>query len=351
MLHSDSANTPAIEDMIEAFPLPTLVISGAGTLACMNAAAEVRFGKRALGRHLTTSLRHPKLVDAVELSLLDRAPRKVSFQVVENGNDVFYDVHLRAIAGTPLLILSFQNATEVVLAEQMRSDFVANVSHELRTPLTSLMGFIETLQGPARNDANARDRFLTIMSGEAERMNRLVGDLQSLSGVEAGEHVRPKTIIDVRDILQTMLSNIAPLAQDSGVALRCDLGEIPMQVTGDSDQLIQVFTNLVENAIKYGGGGDQAVQISVSVETHDPVLRGPAVAISVSDHGPGIDPIHLPRLTERFYRVDSHRSRQIGGTGLGLSIVKHILNRHRGRLKVDSQLGEGSQFTVILPSA
>lgn len=350
MLQSDLTDTPAIEVLIEAFPLPTLVIGVTGTLACMNAAAEALFGKKVLGRHFTTSLRHPKLVDAVERSLLDRVPRKVSYQVVENGSDAFYEAHVHAVDGTPFLILSFQNVTDVVLAEQMRSDFVANVSHELRTPLTSLMGFIETLRGPARDDSKARDRFLTIMAGEAERMNRLVGDLQSLSGVEADERVRPKTTIDLRDTLQTMLSNISPLAKDRRVRLQCDLGETPLLVIGDSDQLIQVFTNLVENAIKYGGA-DQSVEIAASKSVHDPVLRGPAIAITVYDHGPGIDPIHLPRLTERFYRADSHRSRELGGTGLGLSIVKHILNRHRGRLKIDSQLEQGSQFTVILPPA
>lgn len=341
-------DTPAIEDLIAAFPLPTLVIGNAETIECLNGAAEALLGKNVVGRHFTTSLRHPKLVDAVEHSLLDRTTRKVSYQVVENGGDAFYDVHLHAIAGTRLLFLSFENATDVVQAEQMRSDFVANVSHELRTPLTSVMGFIETLRGSARDDAKARERFLTVMAGEADRMNRLIGDLLSLSGVEADERVRPKTRIDLLDILQTVLGNIAPLAHDNRVTLHCDLDQIPLHIIGDTDQLIQVFTNLVENAIKYGGV-DQTVEVTASISTHDPVLRGPAIEVRISDHGPGIDPIHLPRLTERFYRVDSHRSREIGGTGLGLSIVKHILNRHRGRLKVDSQQGQGSRFTVVLP--
>lgn len=348
MPQRDLDDTPAIEDLIAAFPLPTLVIGGAETVECVNGAAEALLGKNVVGRHFTTSLRHPKLVDAVERSLLDRATRKISYQVVENGGDAFYSVHLYAIAGTRLLLLSFENTTDIAQAEQMRSDFVANVSHELRTPLTSVMGFIETLRGSARDDANARERFLTIMAREADRMNRLIGDLLSLSRVEADERVRPNTKVDLRDILQTMLSNIAPLARDNRVTLHCDLDEVPLHVIGDADQLIQVFTNLVENAIKYGGV-DQAVKVTASISAHDPVLRGPAIEIRVADHGPGIDPIHLPRLTERFYRADSHRSREIGGTGLGLSIVKHILNRHRGRLKVDSQLGQGSQFTVILP--
>jgi two-component system phosphate regulon sensor histidine kinase PhoR len=348
MPHRDLDDTPAIEDLIAAFPLPTLVIGSAETIECVNGAAEALLGKNVVGRHFTTTLRHPTLVDAVERSLLDRATRKISYQVVENGSDAFYDVHLHAIAGTRLLLLSFENATDVAHAEQMRSDFVANVSHELRTPLTSVIGFIETLRGSARDDVKARDRFLAVMAGEAERMNRLIGDLLSLSGVEANERVRPKTKIDLQDILQTMLSNIAPLARDNRVILHCDLEQVPLHVIGDGDQLMQVFTNLVENAIKYGGV-DQSVEITASETAHDPVLRGPAIEVMVSDHGPGIDPIHLPRLTERFYRADGHRSREIGGTGLGLSIVKHILNRHRGRLKIDSQLEQGSQFTVVLP--
>ena len=348
MPHRDLVDTPAIDDLIAAIPLPTLVIGGAETVECLNAAAEALLGKNVVGRHFTTSLRHPKLVGAVERSLLDRATRKISYQVVENGGDAFYNAHLHAVAGTRLLLLSFENATDIAQAEQMRSDFVANVSHELRTPLTSVIGFIETLRGSARDDATARERFLAIMAREAERMNRLIGDLLSLSGVEAAERVRPNTKIDLRDILQTMLSNMAPLARDNRVTLNCDLEEVPLHIIGEADQLIQVFTNLVENAIKYGGV-DQTVEVTASISAHDPVLRGPAIEIMVADHGPGIDPIHLPRLTERFYRADSHRSREIGGTGLGLSIVKHILNRHRGRLKIDSQLGQGSQFTVVLP--
>lgn len=348
MTNHDVDTTPAIQDLIAAFPLPTLVIGRAEKVGILNGAAERLLGKNIVGRHFTTALRHPKLVDAVERSLLDRAPRRVSYQIVENGSDAFYDVYLRAIADTGLLLLSFQNATDLAQVEQMRRDFVANVSHELRTPLTAVMGFIETLRSSARDDAKARDRFLDIMAGEAERMNRLVGGLLSLSRVEADERVRPTTRLDLRDILQTTLGNLDPLARDNTVTLQFEPGQVPLHVVGDADQLLQVFTNLVENAIKYGGTG-QSVDITVQQRDHDPILRGPSIEVVIADHGPGIAPIHLPRLTERFYRADSHRSRELGGTGLGLAIVKHILNRHRGRLKIASQLGQGSQFTVVLP--
>mgnify|MGYP001949892469 CR=1 FL=1 len=180
----------------------------------------------------------------------------------------------------------------------IRRDFVANVSHELRTPLTALMGFIETLGGPARDDEAARDRFLGIMSAEAERMNRLVGDLLSLSRVEADERVRPTTPINVADVLRTAVQNLTPLANEQHVSLRPDFGVVPFNVHGDTDQLLQVFTNLIENAIKYGGSGN-TVDICAETNAHDPALRGPALRITIADHGPGIDPLHIPRLTER----------------------------------------------------
>lgn len=338
----------AVYDLIAAFPLPTLVIDRGEKIIALNSSAEVLLGKNAVGRHFTTTLRHPKLVDAVERGLADGAPRKISYQIVEHGSDAFYDVHLQEIGDTGLLLVSFQNATDLAQAEQMRRDFVANVSHELRTPLTAVMGFIETLRGSARDDVKARDHFLGIMAGEAERMNRLVGGLLSLSRVEADEYVRPTARLDLRNVLQSTLRNLEPLAQHNNVKLDFKPGQVPLKVVGDTDQLLQVFTNLLENAIKYGGT-NQTVEILSKDSAHDPVLRGPAIEISVIDHGPGIDPIHLPRLTERFYRADSHRSRELGGTGLGLAIVKHILNRHRGRLTITSQLGQGTQFTVILP--
>ncbi|WP_238987433.1 sensor histidine kinase [Roseovarius dicentrarchi] len=341
---------PNMDSLIAALPSPTLIIGRTERVERLNSAAETLLGKNVAGRHFTTALRHPKLVDAVERSLLDGAARQISVQLVVHGSDAVYDVHLAMVQRSGLLLLSFQNVADIAQAEQMRRDFIANVSHELRTPLTAVIGFIETLRGPARDDAAARDRFLDIMAGEADRMNRLVGGLLSLSRVEADERVRPSARVDVRQILYTTLDNLAPLARDSGVTLCCDAGQAPLEVIGDADQLVQVFTNLVENAIKYGGA-DRSVEISLGEAAHDPVLRGPATEITVTDHGPGIEPIHLPRLTERFYRGDAHRGRAQGGTGLGLAIVKHILNRHRGRLKVASVPGQGAQFTVVLPPA
>jgi two-component system phosphate regulon sensor histidine kinase PhoR len=350
MPNHDLETLSVAQDLIAAFPLPSMIVGDAQLVVALNDSAKKMLGVPVLGRHFTTVLRHPKLVTAVEQGLIDRAPHSVSYQAVENDNDVFFYVHVQVIGESDLLLISFENVSGVAQAEDMRRDFIANVSHELRTPLTAVMGFIETLRGPARDDAKARDRFLGIMEDEAGRMNRLVGGLLSLSRVQADERVRPTAQIDLRTVVQTTLLNLEPLVLNHNVTILAGLGNEALYVTGDTDQLMQVFTNLFENAVKYGGAA-QSVSVTARKSAHDPVLRGAAIEIVIADQGPGIDPIHLPRLTERFYRADSHRSRELGGTGLGLAIVKHILNRHRGRLKITSQLGQGSQFTVILPLA
>lgn len=341
-----------LPEFLAALPLPTLAIDQSERIVAINPLAQALVGTGADGRHFITVLRQPNLVEAVEQCLADQTQHTATYVSGDAGRSVTYDVTICAMAQTGVVIVSFQDVTQLTQAGQMRRDFVANVSHELRTPLTSLMGFIDTLGGPARDDAVARDRFLGIMTGEAERMNRLVGDLLSLSRVEADERVRPTTRIDLLGVLQTAIQNLAPLAADSDVVIHSDfgseVGDVAHHVLGDADQLLQVFTNLMENAIKYGGAG-KAVDVRVAVHAKDKALRGPALRITVADHGPGIDPLHIPRLTERFYRADSHRSRALGGTGLGLAIVKHILNRHRGRLKITSTLGQGAQFTVVLP--
>ena len=339
---------PNLTELLGALPLPTLAIDSSEKIIALNPSAEALIGGAALGRHFITTLRQPQLVEAVELTLADQTPRMAPFVSGDAGLGVTYNVAVGAMPNAGVVILSFSDVTHLTQTGEMRRDFVANVSHELRTPLTALMGFIETLKGPARDDPKARDRFLGIMSDEAGRMNRLIGDLLSLSRVEVEERVRPTARVNLADILHTVIRNLNALAKDHNVTLNADLATAPLMVRADADQLLQVFTNLIENAIKYGGAG-QAVDIKTQSSPNDAALRQPAVRITVVDHGPGIAPRHLPRLTERFYRADDHRSRALGGTGLGLAIVKHILNRHRGRLKITSQLGQGAQFTVILP--
>jgi two-component system phosphate regulon sensor histidine kinase PhoR len=216
----------------------------------------------------------------------------------------------------------------------------------LRTPLASLLGFVETLQGSARNDAVARERFLDIMRQQAQRMTRLIEDLLSLSRIEMRLHLHPTTSVDLTAIAAHILDTLAAFAKDSGLEIVADLPKRPVMVLGDRDELLRLFENLLTNAIKYGEGGGK---IEVALATSEPAGGRREAVLSVQDYGPGIAQEHLPRLTERFYRVDVEQSRQKGGTGLGLAIVKHIVNRHRGTLEIHSEPGAGARFVVSLP--
>ena len=233
-------------------------------------------------------------------------------------------------------------------AEQARADFVANVSHELRSPLAALIGFIETINGPARNDPEARSRFLNIMQREADRMSRLINDLLSLSKVEINEHILPTKRVEINTVVRQVVELLTVKARDRNMSLTLRMDDLNAMVQGDPDELNQVFQNLVDNAIKYGREG---TEISIAIERIDrvPDTNRFGVAISIEDRGDGIPSEQLPRLTERFYRVDKARSRDMGGTGLGLAIVQQIVNRHRGKLSIRSREKTGSTFTVILP--
>ncbi|CUJ95282.1 Alkaline phosphatase synthesis sensor protein PhoR [Ruegeria denitrificans] len=342
-----------LAEFVSAIPMPALMVDQTERIIAANDDAKTLLTQNIVGRHFATILRQPGVIDAIEQCLHSKGPAKARHLSNDGAQDTTLEVECRymngvgAVSGGAMLAI-FQDVTHVEQASQMRRDFVANVSHELRTPLTALMGFIETLRGPAREDAVARDRFLGIMADEANRMNRLVGDLLSLNRVESEERVRPKDQLELTGLLQSTMNSLRPLAESAKVEVTMNAPEGPVSLIGDSDQLRQVFTNLIENAIKYGGSGGR-VDIRVESSERDSVMRGPAVRVLISDTGPGIDAQHLPRLTERFYRADSHRSRQLGGTGLGLAIVKHIINRHRGRLRVESEVGKGSTFIVILP--
>ncbi|MCI5097597.1 MAG: ATP-binding protein [Rhodobacteraceae bacterium] len=340
-------------DFLEAVPLPTLLVDQSERIIGANAEALTLLGQQIRGRHFATILRQPQVIEAIETCLRERDPRRTRHLGNDGAQDTTFDVTCRYVRGIGAVkggaaMLCFRDITDLEQAGQMRRDFVANVSHELRTPLTALMGFIETLRGAAREDPNARDRFLSIMEGEANRMNRLVGDLLSLNRVESEERVRPREEVDLKAQLESTLHSLQPVADGMETELVLAAPDDGVPITGDADQLRQVFTNLIENAIKYGRREGRVV-VRLTCSDRDPAVRGPAARIQVTDNGPGIDPLHLPRLTERFYRADSHRSRELGGTGLGLAIVKHIVNRHRGRLRVESELGQGSTFTVILP--
>jgi len=247
-------------------------------------------------------------------------------------------------------VVTVTDVSHIFEAEKMRSDFVANVSHELRSPLTSLSGIIETLKEAAKDDKAARQHFLKIMEREASRMNRLIGDLLSLSKVEVNAHVRPDGLVDLPKLIEQVIATFVSRHETERPDIRFETPGPMAPIPGDEDELTQVFHNLIENAIKYGTA-ETPVKITLAVLPQAPGIRGGALSVAVSDQGSGIAPRHIPRLTERFYRVDEGRSRDKGGTGLGLAIVKHIVNRHLGRLHIESEVGVGSTFTVYLPTS
>ncbi len=332
------------------------VVDGQRHVLLVNDAGHELFGGGLVGVDFAQAIRNPKCLRAIG-RVLDGKKKSEEIITLQNPVQTTYKVSVTRLGSRqsggeenqPRAIISLEDVSHIHQAEQMRSAFVANVSHELRSPLTSLNGFIETLKGPAKDDEEARARFLTIMEREAHRMNRLISDLLSLSKVEADAHIRPQDIVDLRSLIQQILTNLEPVAKKDNVVLELQIpDEINMLVPGDGDQLQQVLTNLVENAIKYGGRGGR-VTIEFSDQQQMLALKAPALRIDVSDTGSGIKAEHIPRLTERFYRVDKGRSREKGGTGLGLAIVKHIVARHRGRMQITSEIGKGSTFTVLLP--
>ncbi|MDA1097369.1 MAG: ATP-binding protein [Proteobacteria bacterium] len=341
-------NTSAL---LEALRDPAVLIDGRRRVMAANSLARDLFGGLVTGSDLAMSLRHPEVLDAVG-AVLAGAP--VAGAVIEQAVPVqqTFEMHVASLPsgvsdGARALCL-LHDVTAAREVERMRANFVANVSHELRSPLSSLVGFIETLKGPARDDTQARERFLDIMDGEAKRMARLVDDLLSLSRVEAGEHIPPTGAVDISELLAEVMKSVAARAAERGMDITTDLGLDLPPVPGDRDELFEVFHNLLANAVKYGSG-NAPVALEAKTLSRMPDVGGPGMAIAVTNQGEVIAPEHLPRLTERFYRIDKGRSRDMGGTGLGLAIVKHIVNHHRGRLSIESSAGRGNRFTVFLP--
>ena len=351
------ASEAALESIVDALPYAILQVDADEQIARANTAARALFGDGLEEKPLLAYLRDPGVLDALVLALEGGYPDAVDVHLagsVERALRVRAVPLPRGVGSRPAALLAIADVTSVRQAERMRRDFVANVSHELRTPLATLVGFIETLQGPARDDADARERFLAIMGTQTARMTRIVKDLLSLSKIEEAEHTPPATRVDAGRILASTLDALAIAAKEKGTAIAVDIAADLPPVTGDGDQLAQVFQNLVDNAIKYGRAGG-TVRVAARPAASLPpgfVARAKSyVEIRVADDGEGIAREHLPRLTERFYRVDAGRSRDMGGTGLGLAIVKHIVNRHRGTLDIESEIGRGTTFTVYLPVA
>ncbi|MEF0864118.1 MULTISPECIES: phosphate regulon sensor histidine kinase PhoR [Rhizobium] len=330
---------------LAALDMPVLIIDREASVLVQNAAAEKAFGAFPLNAHISAKLRSPGVLDMVRETITTNTPNQIEHSERLPSERV-YIVRIAPVElpetdiepGT-FFVLSFRDISELRHIDRMRSDFVANASHELRTPLASLRGFIETIQGPAKADPKAQQRFLGIMFDQTTRMSRLVDDLLSLSRLELKSHIAPDQKVDLVPLLGHVRDALLPLADDLDVTINLHLPPGKVEVLGDRDELVQVFENLIENACKYGQEG-KVVEVSLLNDSSQ------AVEVIISDRGPGIPAEHVPRLTERFYRVNVEDSRSKKGTGLGLAIVKHILTRHRARLIVKSEVGKGTDFTV-----
>jgi two-component system phosphate regulon sensor histidine kinase PhoR len=349
LVSTPEASDIPLEAIVGGLPDPVVILDGRGRVRAFNRRAQDVAAALRVGEPAVLALRMPAVVEAIRAAVATGQPQQVEFSE-RVPTDRWYEAHVIPVASQPhgppdLMLLTLRDLTPLRRVEEMRADFIANASHELRTPLASLSGFIDTLQGPAREDAAARERFLEIMKGQARRMARLIDDLLSLSRIELNAHQHPEAPVDLVPVVRQVVDSLQMLARERGVEVALGAPAETLVVAGDRDELIRVFENLVENALKYGGPGKR-IEISLT-----PASANDEALVSVRDHGPGIAPEHLPRLTERFYRIDVGQSRAEGGTGLGLALVKHILNRHRGRLAIESTLGQGATFTVHLPLA
>ena len=381
---SSSHSQPLLESLFEALDEPVLVIAGgepddiAGRrIVLANSAARTLFRIQREGALLVSVLRDPAVLEAVDEALFGLVGRSVTYSA-GGASDRHWRALIRPLASTgeqSMAVVVLRDETDVRRMEMMRVDFLANASHELRTPLASLAGFIETLKGHAKEDPKARDKFLDIMATQTERMSRLVADLLSLSRIELNEHIPPSGRVDLARATTDVVDATSILSADKGVRVQVTPHDQPANVSGDRDEIIQVIQNLIDNAIKYSTPG-QTVEVAIRpgqtleemAAARSGLTRGEAVtrlplvtpdrepgvryvAIEVRDHGPGMAREYLPRLTERFYRVEGQKSGERQGTGLGLAIVKHIVNRHRGGLSVESAPGQGATFTAYFPAA
>lgn len=361
----------AAQQMLEQLPDPVLLVHAGGAggpeIAYGNQAARSLFRIELAGAPLGAALRQPQVLEAIEEALATEAAVEVAFESI-GAQPRFWRAFVRPLGDGRDLVVMLRDETDARRTERMRADFLANASHELRTPLASLAGFVETLRTHAKDDPAARDKFLGIMAQQAGRMARLIDDLLSLSRIELNEHIAPEGTVDLDRAVQDVVDAIRPLTAERGVTVKVDSEGGPFGVVGDRDQLVQVIQNLVDNAVKYSPkGGAVTVSVtrakglaqaraasgregwvSLSLLEPDAGAAHAFVVMSVTDTGKGMARQHLPRLAERFYRVEGQRS---GGTGLGLAIVKHIVNRHRGGLQVESAEGQGTVFRVYLPAA
>jgi two-component system phosphate regulon sensor histidine kinase PhoR len=330
---------PQPADFVHAMPDPALAVDVQGVVTLANEQAVELLEADPVGRHLSATLRAPAVLEAVTAANAGEGGGTVDYEIRVPVPRSFH-AHVSCLGPGKGALITLRDLTREQQIERMRADFVANASHELRTPLAALSGFLETIQGAAKGDPKAQEKFLGLMKSQAERMRRLIDDLLSLSRIEMNEHVKPSGEVDLHQVAAHVRDVLSGMARDFGCELTL-ASDGSVVVTGSRDELVQVLQNLAENGLKYGSSG-KLVEIIVR-------RNGEWAEVSVRDHGPGIAEQHIPRLTERFYRVNVQDSRSRGGTGLGLAIVKHIVNRHRGRLVITSELGKGSTFMMRLP--
>jgi two-component system phosphate regulon sensor histidine kinase PhoR len=370
----DAAPTPAAEPfapLVEAFPDPLMIVRAdhrARRIVFANAAARDFFRLTGEAPMLIAAIRRPEVLEVIEASLTEGREGEAAFELQDRVLRALIRPIPPAADGALQALVVIRDETEARRSDRMRADFMANASHELRTPLASITGFIETLQGHAKDDEAARGKFLGIMSAQAERMGRLIDDLMSLSRIELNERVPPDGQVDVNQVAADVADALAPLARKIGGAIKYRAGPTGALVTGERDQIVQVVQNLIDNALKFSPAGalvtlevtgpataeqataardEDASRLILTSPEHDPDAR--YVVVRIADQGPGIARDQLPRLTERFYRAPGQKSGERSGTGLGLAIVKHIVQRHRGGLAVESAPGRGAAFTVYLP--
>jgi two-component system phosphate regulon sensor histidine kinase PhoR len=333
---------------MDALPVPTIIVDETFIVRHANRPARDVFTALREGGPIALATRAPEFARAIEAVLTDGKTERVLLHErvpVERRLDASLSPLEADGGGVGAVLIVLHDNSERDRLAQMRADFIAHASHELRTPLAALRGFIETLQGPARNDAVARERFLGIMGSESQRMSRLLDDLLSLSRVEMRAHLPPTGEVEIVETVREVIESLAQIAKAQGTEVTLDAAVGNRMIRGDHDEIVQVFVNLIQNAIKYGNKGGH-VRVTVS-----DIRSGASawVRVAVTDDGPGIAEEHIPRLVERFYRVDDKSSREKGGTGLGLAIVKHVVTRHQGELRIDSRLGVGSTFAVEFP--
>jgi len=344
------------EILVDSLPDILVMCNDSQIIVRTNRTARAIFGQNLANKPLSAVIPNDVLLNGVSAVIEELRGREVEFRIDDPTPRDFHAIIERfpiASSGGISVIITLNDVTELKRVEKMRADFVANASHEIRTPLASIKGFIETLRGPAKDDVAARDEFLKVMDEQATRMTNLISDLLSLSKIEMNAHTLPEGKVDILRIIRNEKENFSWAAKEKDMTIKIELSDTLPPARGEERELMQVFHNLIGNAIKYGNAGTEVAIIArvTSMLPQDPnfVRHHRAICVSIVDRGEGISKEHLPRLTERFYRVDSARTRTIGGTGLGLAIVKHIINRHRGVLTIDSVVGEGSTFSVYLP--